>query len=158
MKLNEIFDEQQFLIEMPYEDAKEAAMVLKSVFKKYMGLTFDMSQHLRNRVLDKGESGRKEHGDNLAKDHDRESDVTKQELYGIFNKMIKNKKIRGQILGAKQKGREFEATITDNDTDENVAFKVAYQNRDKFPLFRMITLKRKKNFKAYASDDARFYV
>lgn len=162
MRLDEIFsfeDEQQFLIEMPYEDAVEAQRVLQDVFKKYMGLRFDMSQHMKNRVLDKGEQGRKEHGAHaVQKDHDRESDVKKEELYSIFSKLIKNAKHRGKILGAKQNGREYEATVTDNDTNVNVAFKVAYQHRDKFPLFRVITILRKKNFKSYASDDARFYV
>lgn len=162
MRLHEIFlsgDQQQFLIEMPYEDAKEAQRVLQNVFKKYMGLRFDMSQHMKNRVLTKGEKGRKEHGAHAVdRDHDRESDVTKNELYSVFSKLIQNPKHRGKILGAKQHGKEFEATVTDTDTDVNVAFKVAYQYRDESPLFRVITIKRKKNFKSYATDDARFYV
>lgn len=162
MRIDEIFpfdDGQEYLIEMPDEDAKEAQQVLQSVFQKYMGLRFDMSQHMKNRVLDTGAQGRKEHGAHaVKKDHNRDSDVTKQELYSIFNKMIKNKKIRGKVLGAKQNGKEYEATITDNDTDVNVAFKVAYQHRDKFPLFRIITIIRKKGFKGKSSDDGRFYV
>lgn len=157
MRINEILtvdDGAQLLIEMPAEEARIAQMVLKSVFKKHMGLTFDMSKHYDDRVLDKGES----RGSNVQEDDPREGDVTKEELFSLFGKLLRNKEYKNKMLGAKQFGREFVATAYDEDTGVNVAFKIAYQYRDKFPIFRVITIHRKKGFHGYASDDARFNV
>jgi len=158
MKLNDIL-ETQFLIEMPREDALEAQKVLDSVLKKYMGLSFDLSYHFNQRVLDKGEKSNKKFvTPEYQESHGRESDVTKEELYKLFHKLITDKKSRGKILGAKQFGKEIEGIITDSSSDVNVVFKVAYQNRDKFPLFRVITLKRGKKFESRRPGDMRLYV
>jgi hypothetical protein len=139
---------------MPAEEARIAQMVLSSVFKKHMGLTFDMSDHYDKRVLNKGER----RGTSVQYEDPREGDVTKEELFSLFNKLLRNKEYKEKMLGAKKYGKEFVASVLDKETEVNVVFKIAYQYRDKFPIFRIITIHRKKDFKGYATDDARFYV
>ena len=162
MKLTELFlceSDDQLLIEMPYEEAVIAQRVLSSVFRKYMKLTFDMSQHMKNRVLNPGEKGRKEHGEHARdKDHNREDDVTKEELFGLFNKILKDPRHRREILKRKQDGREIEGVIRDHDTNVNVVFKVAYQYRHKFPVFKIVTIMRNPNFKSIKDGDLIFDV
>ena len=160
MRIDEIFsDEQQFLIEMPREDAIEAQRVLDSVFKRYMGLSFDMSYHFNKRTMDKGERSNTAGFKKEVQDkHGRDSDISKDELYTLFDKWINNKKYRGKVLGAKQFGREIEGIIRDMESKVNVVFKIAYQNKGEFPLFRIITLKRDTNFKSRRQGDVVFDV
>lgn len=162
MKIDEILlweNQEQILIEMPHEEAVIAQRVLSSVFKKYMKLTFDMSQHMKNRVLNKGEKGRRDHGYHARhKDEDRDKDVTKEELFTLFNKILKDPKHRKTILDQKQFGREIEGIIRDHETDVNVVFKVAYQYRHKFPTFRIITIKRDSKFESRRDGDLIFDV
>jgi hypothetical protein len=146
MKLNEILNE-EILLEMPREDLIEAQKVLDAVFKKYLSLSFDLSYHFNQRVLDKGEKSNKLYTTpEFQKSKGRGWDITKKELYGVFHKLIADKKQRGKLLGAKQFGKEVEGVIRDAATKINIVFKVAYQERTRFPLFRIITIKRDEDF------------
>lgn len=154
MKIDDIL-----ITEMPRDEYIVAFRVLSSVFEKYLKFRFDMSQHYSNRVLDRGEVGRKEHADaSVKRDQDRERDVTKEELLYLFGKFLKNPEYRKDLLSYKPKGKEVEGIITDNETNINVIFKVAYQFRDKMPLFRVVSIMRRKNFKSRNPKDLRYYV
>jgi hypothetical protein len=150
MKLTELFlsnSDEQLLIEMPYEEAKVVQYVMNHVMRKYMKLSFDMSGHMEKRVLPYEDERRKQlKHDDVEKDKPREEDITKEELFTIFNKVVKNDENRQKILKHRGKGKEIEGTIKDHETNINIVFKVAYQHKTQFPVFRIITLMRKKGF------------
>lgn len=154
MKLKDILVE-TILLEMPEEDAIELDRVLTHFFKSNFGWDFDSGTHFKNRVVPRGSGIRREYDSNQS---DREKNTTKEEVYDTIFKLFSNKKYRGIILGARQHGREFMATVTNKSNNVNIAFKVAYQNKNRPPLFKIIMILRAKNFVSRRLDQRSFYV
>ena len=112
-------------------------MMLK--FMQDMGLNFIFRNHVKDRAITQ---------------HAREAYVTKEEVIDTLSKLINTKK--GKIMGAKQKGKEYEAVVTNKENDLNIVFAIDFGNRGDRHLFKVLTMMKKKNFKAYG--DAHFYV
>lgn len=140
MKLYEVLNN-KLLLEMPQEDLEEAEMVLKYLFMKHMNLKFTFKRHINDRTVSPDA---------------REKNVTKEEVIDILVKLIKRHK--GKILGAKQRGQEYEATVFDKDRGINIMFAIDFGNKSKHNLFKVISIIKKKGFKPYSTDAARFYV
>lgn len=142
MRLNEILNpDLPILLEMPEEDLRDAENVMKRRVMDQMGLNFVFREHVKDR---------------LTSANARDQYVSKEEIVDTLTKLINTKK--GKIMGAKQLGKEYEAVVTNNDTDLNIAFAIDFGNRGARNLLKIITVMKKKNFKPYGKDTARFYV
>lgn len=149
MKLNDILEPKNsyILTEMPYEDAKEIEHVLKHVLKQHLNLTFDSSGHFIGRIVPNDEiPSHRVSREMRSKNLFRERDVSKEDFYSTFKKFIRQ---HGRsVMGEKQFGKELEGTIMDSDNNLNIGFKINYQFRDRFPLFRIVTVHKRRGFQA----------
>ena len=140
MKIQELFEQDEtILLEMPEEDLIKAEQILKHKLMRDMGLNFIFRNHVKDRAVAQGS---------------REQYVTKEEVVDTLSKLVDTKK--GKIMGDKQKGKEYEAVVTNKENDLNIIFAIDFGNRGNRHLFKVLTMMKKKNFKAYG--DAHFYV
>lgn len=151
---------EELLTEMSMGDIRQLENGLSALFKQEMGLSFGISRHFIERTLDASKKHPTVKG---APRPDREREVTKGEIFLTLKKLIDQ--YGNKLRGMKQHGREIEATVTNVETDLNIVFKIDYGSRAKYPLFNVITVMRKKNFKPYRGinkrgkfDDARYNV
>lgn len=144
MKLNEVLNirTSELLCEMSEEEARIAAITIDNALRTHLKLRFDPSGHFGERTVPKYAYNK--NGDRILIGNARENDVTKEELYDTIEKMIR--KHKKNILRFRPKRKEVEFCLRNSYNQVNLAFKVAFQEKVEFPLFRPITLKRKKNF------------
>jgi hypothetical protein len=124
---------QKILNEMTYADSVEAEDIINNMFYD-MQLDFELSYHVRDRVIDGG----------------RDDITTKDELIKVFKNL--KEKYGKQLYFAKNNPREFLAVVKDITTDLNIAFKIDYQYKKARHIFRAITLMRKRDFRTKSGD------
>lgn len=127
--------------EMATADLNNVEHAIDALFQQ-IGLDVIFSQHFKNRVLDNGESGRRDH---LANSDARDTDISAQELYQAFAAL---KQTYGKaLLKAKFNKEEFTGILKDISTKLNIPFVIDYDRvYSGLHKLQASTIMRKGNF------------
>ena len=135
------------------EHLKALEPIIGAMIKQNIQMDFTIRDHPFDRSTPEGSGNRPRES---KKDAYREFNLTVEDIYRTLEKLVKNKRNRGILVGYHSQKSDLEAVVTNTENDLNIVFAINYQVKPF--LFKVVTIHQRKNFKPKKPKDKHFYV